>query len=953
MSELVLYVSLVLRGTSLTLQRIILIIALSWCVLPTIAQHTISIEATLEPGAKKVNNKQKIVYKNTSQDILNEIYLNDWGNSFSSKTTPLAKRFGENYDSSFHFEKDENRGKTIIFSITNATGRPLTWERGNQVDIVKVTLDQPLHPGGTFTMNLLYSVKLPDAKFTRFGHTREENFNLRYWYISPAVYNGKWHVYSNKNTEDLYLTPSTFNIKIITPRLFKVTSDLNVISEIPSENTRITILEGNNRMRAELYLEKQLSFETIVTDRLEVITNIDDKKVNAPLKALTIDRITQFLQDKIGSYPFEKMVVSEIDYRNSPVYGLNQLPDFISPYPDGFEYDMELLKTITAIYLENTLVLHPREDYWLYGAIQIYLMMEYVNTYYPNMKIIGSLSNFWVIRWSHASKMEFNDQYPLLYLHMARNNLHQALNTPKDELVKFNKNIANNYYGGDGLTYLADYLGKEVLENSIRDFYAENKLSPITSGAFKKSLKENTSLPVDWFFDNYVGKRTTIDFKIEKVNKNGDSLDVYIRNLRKYAMPVSLYGINKDSIVFKKWVAPVDRISKVTVSAKKVKKLVLNYEEKIPEYNQRNNYKNLTGLLNKPVQFRLFQDIQDPKYNQLFVMPIFEYNLYDGVTIGPKLYNKTVLPKAIHYKVEPQFGFRSKTIIGNASIRYTQPLEGKLYAMRFGLSGSYFSYDQGLFYKRFTPYATFSFRSSDLRDNKKQFINIRNINVGRDHNPNDPGQEPNYSVFNFQYVYSNPNLINYFRGVVDLQVSSKFSKISTTLEYRKLFLNNRQLNLRFFGGTFLANNTYKNGDFFSFALDRPTDYLFDYDYYGRSEDSGLFSQQIIVAEGGFKSQLSPAFSNSWITTVNASTNIWKWVYVYGDAGLVHNRVTGTEAVFDTGVRLSFVADYFELYFPLYSSLGWEPGLGNYDQRIRFIVTLSPKTLLRLFTREWY
>jgi hypothetical protein len=336
-------------------------------------------------------------------------------------------------------------------------------------------------------------------------------------------------------------------------------------------------------------------------------------------------------------------------------------------------------------------------------------------------------------------------------------------------------------------------------------------------------------------------------------------------------------------------------------------------------------------------------------------MPIFEFNLYDGFTVGPKLYNKTVLPKGIHYKLEPQYGFRSKTIVGSGSIVYTQLLDkGDLYSMRYGFSGNYFSYDRDLFYRRFTPFMTFAFRNNDdLRDNEKQFINLRSVNVARDENPNDPDQDPNYSVFNFQYVYSNPNLINFYRGVVDYQISSKFSKVSLEFEYRKLFLNNRQINLRFFAGAFLFNDTGLNEDFFSFALDRPTDYLFDYNYYGRSEDTGLFSQQLIIAEGGFKSQLEPAFSNSWLTTANASTNIWKWIYAYGDIGLVHNKNQGVECVYDSGVRLSLVADYFELYFPVYSNLGFEPGLPNYDQRIRFIVTLSPKTLLSLFTRKWY
>ncbi|QNJ98979.1 gluzincin family metallopeptidase [Constantimarinum furrinae] len=918
------------------------------------AQHTISIDAHIVPEKKAINITQEIEYVNTSAETLNEIYLNDWANSFSKKTTPLAKRFSENYDSSFHFEKNKDRGKTTVHSITTATGLSLNWERGDEVDIIRLPLEMPLRAGESFTFKIVYTVTVPDDKFTRYGISKDGDLKLRYWYISPAVYDGSWQVYSNKNTDDLYLTPSAFNIDLHYPEKYILTTDLDVVSEKTSEGTKTSVLQSNKRMNATMYLNQDSKFESIVTDKVEIVSNLEDKKVAPPMRALIVDRIAHFLNEKLGPYPFNKIVVSESDYKNNPVYGLNQLPDFISPFPDGFEYDMEQLKTITAQYLENTLVTHPRNDYWLHGAIQIYLMMEYVDLYYPKMKIIGNLSNFWVIRWSHASNLEFNDQYPLLYLNMARNNLNQPLTTPKDSLVKFNKNIANAYYGGDGLAYLADYMGKENMSKSLKEFYQANRLKPIHTSVFETALTKNTNLPVNWFFEDFIDSRITIDFKIKKVKKKGDSLEVTIRNLKDNVMPVSLYGLNRDSIIFKRWVDPVDSISTVTVPAQDIRKLAVNYEEIIPEYNQRNNFKKVKGLLNRPVQFRLFQDVEDPKYNQLFFMPVFEYNLYDGFTVGPKLYNKTVLPKAIHYKLEPQYGFRSNTLVGNGSIVYTDNRSsGKLYAMRYGLSGSYFSYDEGLFYKRFTPFMTFAFRNEDLRNNEKQFINLRNINVRRDENPNDPLQEPNYSVFNAQYVYSNPNLINYFRGVADYQISSKFSKLSAEIEYRKLFLNNRQLNLRLFAGVFLFNDSGADKDFFSFALDRPTDYLFDYNYYGRSEDTGLFSQQLIIAEGGFKSQLEPAFANRWITTLNASTNIWKWIYAYGDAGLVHNSKEGIEFVYDSGIRLSLVADYFELYFPLYSNLGFEPSLPNYDQRIRFIVTLSPKTLLSLFTRAWY
>lgn len=936
------------------LRRFILLLPLLFAVSMT-AQHQITIEATLQPETHTIEIHQQITYVNTSNVSLNEVYLNDWANSFSSKTTPLAKRFTENYVNSFHFEKDENRGKTTIQTIGNEQGSPLDWEYGEAVDIVRVALDKPLYPGRSFTLDLKYTVKLPDDRFTRFGVTRDGNYLLKYWYMSPAVFDGTWHAFSNKNTEDLYTNPSNFSITFKTPEAFSLTSDFDQVSEDLSEGIKTTKLVGVNRTRAVLYLEKSLSFETIETDKLTVITNIQDKKVSPAIKALAIDRIAYFLNNKLGPYPFEKMVISDACYRISPVYGLNQLPDFISPFPNGFEYDIQQLKVITRMYIENTLALNPRNDHWLIGAMQIHLMMEYVDTYYPGMKILGNLSNVWVIRWSHASKMEFNDQYPILYLNMARNNLHQALISPKDSLVKFNKNIASDYYAGDGFQYLKDYLGEEALRKSIKQFYLDNRLKPVKASTFQGVLEQNTDLPVNWFFEEYVNKRTTIDFKITDVEKLGDSLRVTIRNRRDNIMPISLYGLNKDSILYKTWVPPIDSIAKVTVPAKDVRKLALNYEGIVPEINQRNNYKKIQGgIFNRPLQFRLFQDIEDPRYNQVFLMPVFEYNLYDGLTIGPKLYNKTLLRKPVHLKLEPQYGTRSKKIIGKGSVVYTQPFEGnKPFVMRLGVSGSLFSYNEGLFYKRVTPYATLAFRNPDLRNNEKQFITARSVNVFRDLDPSLENQDPNYSVQNIRYIYSNPNLIDHFTGQLDFELSSNFTKISTEIEYRKLFLNNRQLNLRLYAGAFLSNQNDPDDDFFSFALDRPTDYLFDYNYYGRSEDTGLFSQQLIIAEGGFKSQLEPAFADNWIATLGASTNIWKWIFAYGDVGLVNNRGQGTTAVWDSGIRVSLVADYFELYFPLYSSLGWEPGQSHYDRKIRFIVTLSPKTLFKLFTREWY
>ena len=69
-------------------------------------------------------------------------------------------------------------------------------------------------------------------------------------------------------------------------------------------------------------------------------------------------------------------------------------------------------------------------------------------------------------------------------------------------------------------------------------------------------------------------------------------------------------------------------------------------------------------------------------------------------------------------------------------------------------------------------------------------------------------------------------------------------------------------------------------------------------------------------------------------------------------GLFKNKGENTRFVYDSGIRLNLVTDYFELYFPVYSNNGWEIAQDNYGQRIRFMVALSPKTLIGLFTRKW-
>ena len=92
-------------------------------------QINMDIIAVLNDSTRTFNIQHKIEYENTSSDSLKFIYLNDWANSYKDKSTPLAKRFAEDYLRRFHFAKNEERGNTTIYSIIGEKQQPYAWER--------------------------------------------------------------------------------------------------------------------------------------------------------------------------------------------------------------------------------------------------------------------------------------------------------------------------------------------------------------------------------------------------------------------------------------------------------------------------------------------------------------------------------------------------------------------------------------------------------------------------------------------------------------------------------------------------------------------------------------------------------------------------------------------------------------------------------------------------------
>ena len=921
------------------------------------AQHQNKLTAALQADNKTLTIKQEIIFINHSEDTLTSIVLNDWNHAFSNKNTPLAKRFSDEFYRGFHLAKEEERGSTINLIVNDASQQFLSWQRTEKnPDYIVVQLKEQLLPNQKITLHLSYITKIPSDKFTKHGYNNNGSFNLKNWYLTPARYeNHSFIKNSNNNLEDIANAVSDYEIDLILPGNLEALSDLNSVKTTGYNGLSSYKLSGIKRTDFSLIIEPKSSFDSYRNSSVEVLTDLKSNKVDNIQKAIIIDRIVNYTSNLIGEYPYEKIVVSQTDYEKNPFYGLNQLPSFISPFPDEFIFEIKFLKTYLNEYLTTSLHLDPRKDNWIYDGIQVYAMMKYIDENHPKTKMMGSASNIRLLKSFNLTNIDFNGQYSYFYMLMARKNLDQPLGSPKNTLIKFNDQIASKYRAGLSIRFLDDYLQNDAVTSSIKEFYQKNQLTQVSRSDFETVLKSKTTKDINWFFKTIIDSRDIIDYKFSSVTKTKDSITFSVRNRTGAPIPIPVYGTKKGAIVFKQWLDIEECDSTFTIPRNSIDKIILNLKNEVPEYNLRNNWKKLEGFFpnNRPVKFVFMKDLEDPYYNQILYVPSIYYNLYDGLTPGLRLHNKTILEKPFIFDVNPSYSTKSNNLSGSAVFVVNQNFrKSNLYNARYSISGSYFHYAEDAAYFRLNPAIQLRIREPNFRDNRKQLFLFRQVIVNKEKSVLVFDNSPeNYSVFNARYINTKTEVTNHFNFTTDLQISGKFGKITGEIEYRKLFEDNRQINLRFYAGSFLYNKT--QSDFFSFALDRPTDYLFDYNYFGRSESTGLFSQQYVLAEGGFKSKIALPFANRWITSFNASYSIWNWIEVYGDVGFIKNIGVKQRFVYDSGIRLNLVTDYFELYFPVYSNNGWEIAQDNYNEKIRFIVTFSPKTLINLFNRKWF
>ena len=205
--------------------------------------------------------KQTIQFTNNSNISLSKLVLNDWNHAYSNKYSPLGKRFSDEYVRNFHLAPDSERGNTTITKVL-VNDSLTNWNRANNhLDIIEIVLKNSLEPLESIKINIEYTLKIPNSKFTRFGYEDGKYLlNNCFLSLSRLSNDGQFIYYSNENLEDIAnATYTNINIDFVIPKNHEITCNLDLITQIESDATKTISFSNKNSSQIQLAIEKENS----------------------------------------------------------------------------------------------------------------------------------------------------------------------------------------------------------------------------------------------------------------------------------------------------------------------------------------------------------------------------------------------------------------------------------------------------------------------------------------------------------------------------------------------------------------------------------------------------------------------------------------------------------------------------------------------------------------------
>jgi hypothetical protein len=472
-----------------------------------------------------------------------------------------------------------------------------------------------------------------------------------------------------------------------------------------------------------------------------------------------------------------------------------------------------------------------------------------------------------------------------------------------------------------------------------------------------------------------------------------------VENKGEIAAPFPVSGLSKGEIVATQWFEGFTGEQEIVFPKCDCDQFILDAQNATLDVNRKNNLIKTGGLLKKmePLQLRILPSVENTRRTTLFALPTFGRNVYDGFMPGIALYNTTVPAKKLEFAIASMYGIKSGKLEGLGGLKYNLfPKAEKVKKISFGLTSKAFSYDrlrkegaanEALQYRRIAPFVRVDLMRSHT-SNFFQTLQLRSLFIDQQIPDSvglavDPEREES-TVTEFSWTIGNRRALNPYRLRLALEhydfqdifmptERAKQLKINAEWNYSYTYDQNRSFDVRIFAGGFLSNDYRDRGvttaGAYTLTGQGYNDYQYDEFYIGRNEASGIWSQQIMLRDGGMKVAANEPTdndgrSNDFLFALNLKADLPQDlplklpVRPYFDFGYAHdNRPISAAKTFSDqvwwqgGFAIEAGNGIFGIYFPVLNSktlrggngeLGAykEAGRSTYWERITFTIDLA-------------
>lgn len=974
-----------------------------------------TINVTLDDKKHTLEGDISITYTNNSPDDLPIIYLHLWANAYKNRTTAFAKQQIRTGSIKFYFAEDEDFGNfyDLDFTVNNQPVR-LEYDSENQ-DIAILRLPQPLKSGETITIASPFGLDIP-ASFSRLGHVGE-SYQLTQWFPKPAVYDKDgWHPMPYLNMGEFYSEFGKYDVSITLPENYIVgaTGTLQTESEIafldkqiaatneylktvsdekPEGLVRDTFPASSPDMKTIRFTAENVhDFAFFADKRFRVqksaVTLASGKKIDTWVmftkaeerfwkNAINyVDRSVEFYSRLVGEYPYPHATAVQsalsagggMEYPMITVIGLMGNPQSL---------DEVITHEVGHNWFYGILAFNERDNVWMDEGINSYYDHRYTDVYYG--KEVQMLPNF-IMGETEMSAKE------AVYLLQARRKRNQAPATPSDDYVPLNYFLGGYEIPARLFKHLEKYLGTANFDAIMQSFYQNWEFKHPQPQDLRSHFEKESGKDLSWLFDGFINSNKRVDYALKSLN-TGENFEIKVENRGEASSPFPLSGVKEGKVLSTQWYEGFEGSTTVAFPKGDYDQIVLDANRDTWENRRQDNRLEVaSGSPKAPFQIKMLTKLEDDKKKSLYWLPILGWNNYNKTMLGLAIHNLSVPVRDFEFTLAPMYSFVTKDITGLAEFNYNiYPKSGPFQKVGLSLGGRTFSYLYDWDYKTYDKYyklapkISLEFRKKDLTHPLTHTLDYRMVNIWQEYtvgvdfeNRIFRRENSSYYVNELQYQMKRSHAVAPMKFSLTAHQGKGFTKVFAHLNQKSIYNKKKKaVYLHAFAGTFLNYNTSDttivtspafliSGITGSFRFQR--DYMFDEILLGRTDDRGVFSNQIYNRDADLKTFSNIGSSTEWMLGfgVSADLPIPLPITPYADFALYPNVFgEGTQFTYSGGLSIKIFQDVAVIYLPLVFSKNITEGyvyqiretdnpLQNLLNRITFrldLKTLNPHKLL--------